>query len=501
MASGVSTSRSTALRCYVSAVSALGVALFGWCVTRVVTGGVPVEWWMFAALTFISGRITLNVPGVEATFTVSEVFAFASVLLFGPEAGAVTLALDSLVLAWHRRMGADKAVFNFANLTFAVWTSGSLFFAVSGAAPLLHGGQAAGRLILPLALLSLSYFVINTGMIAAAIGLEARTSPFVIWRRPFPPAVARLRGERVARTAARGRAPAGPLRGVRAAAAGAAGLLLHAALLVRPGGGREGHLDKLNTLYLSTVETLATAIDAKDEVTHGHIRRVQLGAMASRGAWRHRRRDLKAIEAAALLHDIGKIAIPEHILNKPGKLTPAEYEKMKLHAPIGAEILSAIDFPYPVVPIVRHHHENWDGTGYPDRISGTDIPIGARILSVVDCFDALTSDRPYRRRMTDEDALAILHERRGTMYDPLVVDVFSACYKRVMPVETRPRIRRRRAVGGARESAAAPAQAAAPAEAESNGADTAMHEVLTISSLARAVAAMPRSPTSARWRG
>jgi len=131
MAREVGTSRSTALRCYVSAVSALGGALFGWCVTRVVTVGVPVEWWMFAALTFISGRITLNVPGVEATFTVSEVFAFASVLLFGPEAGAVTLALDSLVLAWHRRMGVDMAVFNFANLTFAVWTSGSLFFAVS----------------------------------------------------------------------------------------------------------------------------------------------------------------------------------------------------------------------------------------------------------------------------------------------------------------------------------------------------------------------------------
>ena len=176
---------------------------------------------------------------------------------------------------------------------------------------------------------------------------------------------------------------------------------------------------------------------------------------------------MKAIEAAALLHDTGKIAIPEHILNKPGKLTPAEYEKMKLHAPIGAEILSAIDFPYPVVPIVRHHHENWDtdGTGYPDRISGTDIPIGARILSVVDCFDALTSDRPYRRRMTDEDALAILHERRGTMYDPLVVDVFSACYKRIMPGESETAHPAAKAVGGARESAPAPAQATAPADA------------------------------------
>ena len=125
---------------------------------------------------------------------------------------------------------------------------------------------------------------------------------------------------------------------------------------------------------------------------------------------------IHAIEAAALLHDMGKLAIPEHILNKPGKLTPAEFEKMKLHAAIGADILSAIEFPYPVVPIVRHHHENWDGTGYPDRISGTDIPIGARILSVVDCFDALTSDRPYRPALSDQEAINILTERRGTMY-------------------------------------------------------------------------------------
>src|SRR5437773_3190096 len=121
---------------------------------------------------------------------------------------------------------------------------------------------------------------------------------------------------------------------------------------------------------------------------------------------------------------MGKLAVPEYILNKPGKLSAAEFEKMKLHASAGADILSAIEFPYPVVPIVRHHHENWDGTGYPSGIKGTDIPIGARILSVVDCFDALTSDRPYRKKMSDEEALAILVQRRGSMYDPLIVDTF-----------------------------------------------------------------------------
>src|SRR5262249_5258825 len=113
--------------------------------------------------------------------------------------------------------------------------------------------------------------------------------------------------------------------------------------------------------------------------------------------------------------------------------TPAEFDKMKLHASVGADILSAIEFPYPVVPIVRHHHENWNGTGYPAGLRGTDIPIGARILSVVDCFDALTSDRPYRPRLSDAEALQILIDRRGTMYDPLVVDTFVRVHEKIAP--------------------------------------------------------------------
>lgn len=144
---------------------------------------------------------------------------------------------------------------------------------------------------------------------------------------------------------------------------------------------------------------------------------------------------IRAVEAAALLHDMGKLAVPEYILNKPGPLTPAEFEKMKLHASVGADILSAIEFPYPVVPIVRHHHESWDGSGYPDGLAGSDIPIGARILSVVDCFDALTSDRPYRPRLSDADALRVLSDRRGTMYDPLVVDTFARVYRDIAPTE------------------------------------------------------------------
>jgi putative nucleotidyltransferase with HDIG domain len=195
------------------------------------------------------------------------------------------------------------------------------------------------------------------------------------------------------------------------------------------------HVSQLNELYVSAIETLAMAVDAKDQITHGHIRRVQVYAteLAKRVGVTDARQ-LQSIEAAALLHDMGKLAIPEHILNKPGKLTPAEFDTMKRHADIGADLLSSIPFPYPVVPIVRHHHENWDGSGYPNRIAGADIPLGARILSVVDCFDALTSDRPYRPRLSTEAAFQILRERRGTMYDPLVVDAFVAAYESIAPL-------------------------------------------------------------------
>ena len=144
--------------------------------------------------------------------------------------------------------------------------------------------------------------------------------------------------------------------------------------------------------------------------------------------------------------------MPDYILNKPGKLTPPEYERVKQHAVVGAEILSAVEFPYPVVPIVRHHHENWDGSGYPDGLSGDSIPIGARILAVVDCYDALTSDRPYRRALSPADAIEIIEARRGREYDPLVVDAFmrssGRSSNRARPSATdaaaRPRVRRSR---------------------------------------------------------
>lgn len=177
-------------------------------------------------------------------------------------------------------------------------------------------------------------------------------------------------------------------------------------------------------LHLATAEALATAIDAKDQTTHCHVRRVQIYAAGLGEAFGLTAPEICALKAGALLHDVGKLAVPSHIMNKPGRLTPAEFEKMKVHTTVGAQLLSRVDFPYPVTPIIRHHHERWDGHGYPDGLEGEQIPMTARIISVVDCFDAIREDRPFRRGMTREEAIAFLRRGSGTHFDPTVVSRF-----------------------------------------------------------------------------
>ncbi len=180
----------------------------------------------------------------------------------------------------------------------------------------------------------------------------------------------------------------------------------------------------LEKAHRETIEALAVAINAKDEVTHDHVLRVQIYAEGVARLLGCTHEQIEALKAGALLHDIGKIAVPDYILNKPGKLTAAEFEKMKYHTIAGAQILSRVEFPYPIVPVVRHHHERWDGKGYPDGLKSDEIPLTARILSVVDCFDAVREDRQYRKGMTREEAIELLLRNSGSQYDPRIVATF-----------------------------------------------------------------------------
>ena len=188
------------------------------------------------------------------------------------------------------------------------------------------------------------------------------------------------------------------------------------------------HAEQVSSLHLRTIEALALAIEAKDETTGEHLQRVRVYAMELAKELGLSEDETEALRAASVLHDIGKLAVPEHIISKPGKLTPEEFEKMKIHPIVGAEILEQVHFPYPVVPIVRAHHEKWDGSGYPNGLAGEEIPIGARILAAVDCLDALASDRQYRKALPLNEAMAKVVEDSGKSFDPKVVAILQRRY-------------------------------------------------------------------------
>jgi putative nucleotidyltransferase with HDIG domain len=432
------------MQLYVTCISLLGLATIAQSAGEIATGPHDWSWTILAVLTLVSGSATVRLPALPATISVSETFVFTSVLLFGPAAGTLTVALDAFVISlWSYRKNHPlyKIVFNVCALPLTIWLAAHLFFLIAGIEPLsrLAVSVPIRDLLLPLLVFTLAYFGLNSWIITFAISLEKGLAPFKIWRENFlwlslnyfgGASVAALLVSYTKNLDFTYLAVIIPLL-----------VVLYFTFSMSMGRVEDAnrHLSELNTLYMSTIETLAMAIDAKDQITHGHIRRVQTYTVAlAKQMGITDEKMIQAVEAAALLHDMGKLAVPEYILNKPGPLTPTELEKMKLHASVGADILSAIDFPYPVVPIVRHHHENWDGSGYPDGLAGPDIPLGARILSVVDCFDALTSDRPYRPKWSDRDAIRVLSERRGKMYDPLVVDTFLRVHSTIVPPQLEP---------------------------------------------------------------
>jgi HD-GYP domain-containing protein (c-di-GMP phosphodiesterase class II) len=399
------------------------------------------QFYLLAALTLLSSSATVKLPSVPATISISETFVFTSVLTYSPAAGAMIVALDGFLISiWPSQRGKElhRIAFNTSAPALSMWLSGHVYYLFPGTRPIIELPLTARpdiySIIGPLAAFTLTHFILNSWFIALAVAFETRRPPFVVWRSGFLWLSVNYFGA--------ASVCALLVLSTRDVNLIYIGILIPLLLtlyytfkipMARVEDANK-HLAQVNALYLSTIETLAMAVDAKDQVTHGHIRRVQAYAVGLARALAVSDPGLiKAIEASALLHDMGKLAIPEHILNKPGKLTDAEFAKMKMHAGLGADILSAIAFPYPVIPIVRHHHENWDGTGYPSGILGTQIPIGARILAVVDCYDALTSDRPYRPRLSDEAASHILLQRRGTMYDPLVVDTFIRVHRSLAP--------------------------------------------------------------------
>ena len=419
------------LSAYVAVVAAVGAVVVSLSAFELVNQGPDfrVQWFSLVALTVVSGLIPVTLPNVSISISISETFVIAGTLLFGAAGGTVLILIDalfmSLRLRFSRRIQWKQIVFNASAGPVAVWLAAQ----IAGITPLFETDPGVTKLdfwfVAKLAIFTTVYFFLISWLLTIAIALQKQLRPYDLWTKYCRDLLVNYgAGGSIGALLVYNTRTVDPIF-----VAAIIPLLILLFLAYQWSNKRvESERQKvaeLNRVFLSTIEALALAIDAKDQVTHGHIRRVQRYTMTLAEALGIKDpKQLDALRAAALLHDTGKLAVPEYILNKPGPLTPAEFERMKVHAAVGADILKSINFPYPVEPIVRHHHENWNGSGYPEGLRAHDIPLGARILSVVDCYDALTSDRPYRPRYTRQHAEQVLRERRGTWYDPWVVDEF-----------------------------------------------------------------------------
>jgi len=364
----------------------------------------------------LTSRMKVKLPGITGTMSASFLIILLSVVELGFSESVVIGCATTLVQSYAKdRPQFIRLVFNVCASAFAVGFTNWIY---SAGNLIEFGGKAV-----PLLAAACAYFLANTLPVSVIISLTEGKSLRGTWKEcyfwAFP---------------------------YYLLGAGLAGLLswMHGkinwqtALLVLPGAyviyrsyrlylgklqAEKEHAEQTAKLHLRTIEVLALAIEAKDQTTHAHLQRVRVYATEIAKELKVSPEEFEALQAAALLHDIGKLAVPEHIISKPGKLTPEEFDKMKIHPVVGAELLEKVEFPYPVAPIVRAHHEKWDGAGYPCGLKGEQIPIGARILAAVDFLDALASDRQYRHAFPMEVVMKRLSQESGKAFDPQVIGV------------------------------------------------------------------------------
>ncbi|HET7208227.1 MAG TPA: diguanylate cyclase [Terriglobales bacterium] len=408
-------------RLFIALVTTAGVSVLGWGALHWHSRD-PLKFICYLIIAILASRLKVHLPGITGTMSVNFLFILLGIVeLSLPE----TLALGCgaiLVQCFYRdRPTLVQVVFNICGSAWAIASAYQVYYISTS-----HGSVQNPSLQLIAA--ATTYFLANTVPVATVISLTEEKSLLKIysdcyfWSFPYY-----LMG------------------------AGLAGLVSHlnrtlewrTSLLTLPAvyviyrsyrlylgklENEKRHVEEMANLHLRTIEALALAIEAKDHTTHDHLQRVRVYAVEVAKELKLDPEQQEALQAAALLHDIGKLAVPEHIISKPGKLTAEEFEKMKIHPVVGAEILERVRFPYPVVPIVRAHHEKWDGSGYPNGLKGEQIPIGARILSAVDFLDALASDRQYRRAMPLPEVMGRLEGESGKSFDPRIVDVLKRRY-------------------------------------------------------------------------
>jgi len=419
------------------------------------------EFICYLGIAVLASRLKVNLPGITGTMSVSFLFILLGLLQLSFSETLVLGCVSILVQCLYPdRPSAIQVTFNLC----ASALSTALAY---GAFQFVTSQHLVDSNALALGVAASVYFVANTGSIATVISFtEGKSLKSILvecyfWSFPYY-----LVGAGIA----------GAIGWFDEAFNWETSLLIVPViyLIYRSYGlylgkldDEKRHVEEMANLHLRTIEALALAIEAKDHTTHDHLQRVRVYAIEMAKELGVAGAEMEALHAAALLHDIGKLAVPEHIISKPGRLTPEEFEKMKIHPVVGAEILERVRFPYPVVPIVRAHHEKWDGSGYPYGLKGNEIPMGARILTAVDYLDALASDRQYRRALPLEEAMQRLAAESGKSFDPRVVDVLQKRYRQLekrvhaqfgkeidRPLSTEPKVERGLAPAAGFENAA-----------------------------------------------
>jgi len=418
-----------AARLFVGAVLAAGAIILGMFAPHSIAN--PILFVILLACSSLASALKVRLPLATSGSTMSVSYAvdFAALLLLGANETMIVAAVS----AWSQctirtttKTAPFRTLFSMASLVLTVKAAGYVYTMLGG----LTAATDFSLLAIPKPLVgaATTYFVFNTLLIATAIALSTKQSIVRVWNENF--------------------LWSAPSYFVGAGAAAIATSVVDqggywwASLIAAPMyltyrtykvymgriQDQQRHVAQVSDLHLATIEALALAIDAKDQTAQSHIRRVQVYAAGLARALGMPDNEIQGVKTAALLHDIGKLAVPEHILSKPGPLTQEEFQKIRIHPQVGAEIISGVPFPYPVAPLILSHHERWDGKGYPAGLKGEEIPLGARILSVVDYFDALMSERPYHKAMSLDAAVGLLRQESGKALDPRVVQTFIDMY-------------------------------------------------------------------------
>ncbi|HVH27551.1 MAG TPA: diguanylate cyclase [Vicinamibacterales bacterium] len=367
-------------------------------------------------------KIPLPLETSSSTMSVSYAVDFAALMALGPHETMLVAAVSAFTqcqILTKTRTPLYRTLFSMAALILAVQGAGLVFNVLSDGGPARFMEFAR-----PLAGAALTYFIINTGLVAGAIAFSTGARITDTWRENFlwsAPSyfIGAGTAELTMWAVSVGGYWVAPLTFAPIY------LMYRTYRIYRLRiDYEERHAQQTSDLHLATIEALARAIDAKDQPTQAHISRVQQYAAELAKSAGLTADEIQGVKIAALLHDIGKLAVPEHVLSKPGPLTQEEFQKIRIHPQVGADIIAGVPFPYPVAPLILSHHERWDGRGYPQGLAGEEIPIGARILAIADYYDAVTTERPYHRALHREDAIPMLRHEAGRALDPRLVNLF-----------------------------------------------------------------------------